>query len=84
MNPETPAAQAGIAVGDTVLTINGKTPQDDISLDAFESVLYEKAGTPLDILYFRQGEERHAKIQLKELLPLHGTMKALGKDLSTK
>jgi hypothetical protein len=72
-------SQIGLKVGDIVLVINGKT-----SLESFESVLYKKAGTPLDILCSRQREERHAKFELKELLLLHGAMKAYGKDLSTK
>lgn len=69
VNRNTPAEQAGIRVGDAILSVNGKAPQ--------ERMLYEKAGTPVDIRYSRGGEERRAVFHLKELLPIHGKMKPL-------
>ena len=76
VNRDTPAEAAGIRVGDTILSVNGKA-SDDVPPDTLDDMFCKEAGARVDILYRRNGEEYRAVFQLKELLPLHGTMKPL-------
>ena len=71
-----PAGRAGLRAGDTILTVNGKTLQD-LPPGALDSVFDAKAGAQFDVCYRRRGKERHAVFQLKEILPIQGTMMPL-------
>lgn len=78
-----PARRAGLRAGDTILTVNGKTLQD-LPPDALDSVFDAKAGTQFDVCYRRRDKERHAVFQLKEILPIHGTMMPLAPSQMNK
>lgn len=73
VNPNTPAAAAGLKPGDVILSINGQSP-DGQGLSDFESVLSGAAGTRLDIKYRRADKPMRVDLKLAELLPLGGVM----------
>ncbi len=73
VNPDTPAASAGMRPGDIILSIDGRNPRAQ-ALSQFETVLSAAPGTKLEVRYSRAGKEMKSIIQLRELLPLGGTM----------
>jgi hypothetical protein len=83
VNPDMPAEKAGIRVGDVVLSLNGKTPNNTLP-SVFDKVLSEKADTEIDVRYARNGKEMNARFRLVEILPRNGLMKPLDLDLPGK
>ena len=78
VNPGTPAEEAGIQAGDTVISINGMSPQE-LPLDALEKIFFDKAGREVVIVYARMGQEHRTKFHLAELLPPRGHMYPLAR-----
>lgn len=76
VNPDTPAAQAGIPMGATIVSLNGKSPRG-VPLSVFDRVLSEKAGTEIDVHYTWNDEQMYTQLQLRKLLPPNGKMKPL-------
>jgi hypothetical protein len=79
VNANAPAAEAGLAVGDVIVSINGQKP-DEKSLADLQNIFLESAGTPIEVRYKRGGKEAAAKFQLRELLPLQGNMLPLSRN----
>jgi carboxyl-terminal processing protease len=66
--PGTPAAQAGLAVGDRIVAVDGKTPAK-LSLPDLRLKLREApAGTPVELRIQRGGDERNVRMVLKDLV----------------
>jgi hypothetical protein len=59
VSPASPAAEAGLQVGDTIA---------DVSLDAFVARLSGRPGDTVDIAYRRGGEARRARLTLRAFL----------------
>jgi hypothetical protein len=66
--PGTPAAQAGLAAGDRILAVDGKTPAA-LSLPDLRVRLREApAGTAVDLRVRRGQDERNVRLVLRELV----------------
>lgn len=83
VNPNTPAEEAGIQVGDAVVWMNGMTTSDH-PLSTFDRMLSAKAGTEIEMRYARKGKEKRATFHLRELLPPNGEMKPYMQNTSNK
>jgi S1-C subfamily serine protease len=59
VSPASPAAEAGLRVGDTVT---------DVSLDAFVGRLSGRPGDTVEIAYRRGGEGRRTRLTLRAFL----------------
>lgn len=68
MNANTPAAVAGLKVGDVILSMNGEKSEGK-ALYEFESVLSAPADFQIEVEYQRNGEATRAQFKLRELLP---------------
>jgi hypothetical protein len=71
VNPNTPAAESGIKIGDRILSLNGQTPEGQ-ALYQFEDALSEQAGYTTHIRYMRGDKEQIATLMLRELIPIGG------------
>lgn len=76
VGPNTPAQKAGIQVGDTILSLNGKNPEHIIPAE-LDDLFSKEAGTLIDVRYWRNGKEGNAVFRLKELLPRNAVMRPL-------
>jgi Aspartyl protease/PDZ domain len=66
--PGTPAAQAGIVKGDTVVTIDGK-PASDMSLQAVRQLFFGEPGTVLHLgLTGKDGAQRNVTLTLQDFV----------------
>lgn len=79
VNAGTPAARAGIKVGDKIIRMNGEDPASTAG-EVFSHMLSAPAGSQVSLVISRDGRDRNLSLTLEELLPLNGIMKPL--DLS--
>jgi len=73
ITPGTPAAHAGLKIGDTIVSINAEEPEGKALYD-FERVLFGPTGTMIGVHYQRSGIDRHAEFKLRELLRVGAAM----------
>ena len=73
ITPGTPAAHAGLKIGDTIVSINAEKPEGKALYD-FERVLFGSTGTMIGVHYQRSGIDRHAEFKLRELLRVGAAM----------
>jgi carboxyl-terminal processing protease len=66
--PDAPAAEAGVAVGDEVVAING-TAATQLSGWDMRRIVRQPPGTRLSLEMIRGGQKRSTVLTLRELLP---------------
>lgn len=66
--PDTPGEQAGIAVGDKVVSVNGIKAEHLANLNTLRELMMETPGTEYTFLVNRNGEEKKLKLKLRDLL----------------
>ena len=64
---ESPAAEAGLEVGDQILSFNG-VPLSKLSYQEITGTLYQAEGKELYIKYFRNGSLKEAALILRDLI----------------
>ena len=74
VNPDTPAARAGLKAGDRIVRMNGADPQTTAG-EVFDQMLSGAAGSQVSVAVLQNGLEQDLTITLEELLPEHGTMR---------
>jgi hypothetical protein len=62
--PDSPGAQAGVAVGDVITAIDGKTPDDDVNQPTF----LQPSGTQLQLTVQHGAETRKVTVTLRDVL----------------
>jgi hypothetical protein len=77
VNPNTPAARAGLQAGDRIVLINGKNTEG-VASEVFVRMLSDAAGSPIVMVISHQGQQREVTFSLEELLPAGGRMEPLG------
>jgi serine protease Do len=65
VEPESPAAKAGLKQGDVILKMNGKEVRSNESLRNTISLM--APGTKIDLVVFRDGKERDIKVEVGSL-----------------
>lgn len=76
VNAGSPAQQAGIHVGDVIVSINNESAMTS-ARSSLNELLSRDAGTPVSILVLRDGIERPITFNLAELLPRNGPLTPL-------
>ena len=61
---ESPAQEAGVALGDVIKTING---QEVVTIDEVQSFVYENEGETISLLVERLGEEKTFEIEITKI-----------------
>jgi Do/DeqQ family serine protease len=72
--PNTPAARAGLRVGDVVFSLNGKTIEN--ANDLKNAVGFESAGAEVAIGYMRDGKQREMRVTLEQKTDITRTARA--------
>src|SRR4029077_12928749 len=70
--PSSPAADAGLAAGDVILTLDG-TPTEKLDAAQMYAASRQAAGTSLRLTVETNGTKRDVNLQLRELLCNAGT-----------
>ena len=68
VQPDTPAASAGISIGDFITEIDGQ-PAASVGQAEFGGLMRRADGTVVDLKINRDGVRRFAVLTLRELLP---------------
>jgi C-terminal processing protease CtpA/Prc len=67
VRPNSPAAEAGIEVGDQILSINFVS-MGKLSLDNIQSILRKEEGKLIRLLLLRNGEKIYTEFRLKKFI----------------